>query len=80
MSGHLQRKVFIMVLELCCKNEKSDGLTLIIDLKIKAVSSFLYCSRLNQMGPCSNHQPVCSQKVRMPGLKERKVKEEKVFL
>lgn len=65
------------VLFICCK---TDGLTLLIDIKIKAVSSSLCWSRLNLMGPCSNYQPVCSQKVRVLGLKERKVKEEKAFL
>lgn len=68
------------VLLIFCKNEKSDGLTPLIDMKTKAVSNSLCWSRLNQMGPCSNYQHVCSQKVRMLGLKERKVKEKKVFL
>lgn len=68
------------MLFICSKNEKSDGLTVLIDIKIKAVSSSLCWSRLNQMGPCSNHQTVCSHKVTMLGLKERKVKEEKILL
>lgn len=71
---------FGAVLFICCKKLKTNVLTLLADVKIRAVSSSLCWFRLNQMGFCNNYQLVCLEKVRMPGLKERKVKEEKVFL
>ena len=69
---------FGAVLFICCKKRKTNVLILLVGAKIRAVSSSLCWFRLNQTGPCNNCQLVCLQKVRMPGLKERKVKEEKV--